>query len=44
MMRLSRLQAMKQTQQKQRSSLKEYIQGAMEQVGMNRIQGKRTLK
>jgi len=37
---IKRLQAMKQTQQNNVRSLKEYIQGAMEQVGMNRIQGK----
>ena len=33
---IKRLQAMKQTQQNNVRSLKEYIQGAMEQVGMNK--------
>lgn len=37
---IKRLQTMKQTQQNNVRSLKEYIQGAMEQVGINRIQGK----
>lgn len=37
---IKRLQAMKQTQQNNVQSLKEYIQGAMEQVGINKIQGK----
>lgn len=37
---IKRLQAMKQTQQNNVRSLKEYIQDAMEQVGINRIQGK----
>ena len=37
---IKRLQTMKQTQQNNVRSLKEYIQDAMEQVGINRIQGK----
>lgn len=37
---IKRLQAMKQTQQNNVRSLKEYIQDAMERVGINRIQGK----
>ena len=37
---IKRLQAMKGTQQNNIKSLKLYIQDAMEQVGINRIQGK----